>query len=68
MELDFALHDMWYAARDVVFADDLQSFGATLEDLQQMADLVFTITKVFNLRIATHKLKSFHHRGGTTLF
>ena len=40
---------MWYAARDVVFADDLQSFGATLEDLQQMADLVFTITKVFNL-------------------
>jgi len=49
-----------YDARDIRYADDLQSFGATLEGLQRTADLVSTYALVFNLTIATHKLRAFH--------
>ena len=52
-----------YTARDICFADDLQSFGATLEGLQRTADLVSTYAMVFNLSIASHKLRAFHFRG-----
>jgi len=41
----------YYAARDICFADDLQSFGSTLEVLQRTADLVSTYAMVFNLTI-----------------
>ena len=43
----------------------LQSFGATLEGLQRNADLVSTYALVFNLTIATHKLRAFHFCGRT---
>ena len=49
-----------YTARDLCFADDLQSFGATLEGLQRTADLVSTYAMVFNLSISSHKLRAFH--------
>ena len=52
-----------YVARDICFADDLQSFGATLEGLQRTADLVSTYAMVFNLSIASHKLRAFYFRG-----
>eukprot|EP01042_Synura_sphagnicola_P001815 gene1815-biopygen1957 len=52
-----------YTARDICFADDLQSFGATLEGLQRTADLVSTYAMVFNLSIASHKLRAFLFRG-----
>jgi len=52
-----------YVARDICFADDLQSFGSTLESLQRAADLVSTYAMVFNLSIASHKLLAFHFRG-----
>jgi len=51
-----------YSARDICFADDLQSFGATLEGLQQTADLVSTYAMVFNLSITSHKLRAFLFR------
>ena len=53
----------FYAARDICFADDLQSFGSTLEGLQRTADLVSTYAMVFNLTIASHKLRAFYYRG-----
>jgi len=43
--------DSTYTARDICFADDLQSFSATLEGLQRTADLVSTYAMVFNLSI-----------------
>eukprot|EP01042_Synura_sphagnicola_P036588 gene36588-biopygen10818 len=52
-----------YVARDICFADDLQSFGSTLEGLQRTADLVSTYAMVFNLSIASHKLRAFYFRG-----
>eukprot|EP01042_Synura_sphagnicola_P036305 gene36305-biopygen1539 len=52
-----------YAAQDICFADDLQSFGSTLEGLQRMADLVSTYAMVFNLTITLHKLRAFYYRG-----
>eukprot|EP01042_Synura_sphagnicola_P036407 gene36407-biopygen4424 len=52
-----------YAARDICFADDLQSFGSTLEGHQRTADLVSTYAMVFNLTIASHKLRVFYYRG-----
>eukprot|EP01042_Synura_sphagnicola_P000928 gene928-biopygen996 len=52
-----------YVARDICFADDLQSFGSTLEGLQRTAELVSTYTIVFNLSIASHKLRAFYFRG-----
>ena len=52
-----------YTARDICFADDLQSFGATLEGLQRTADLVSTYAMVFSLSIASHKLRAFHFLG-----
>ena len=49
-----------YTARDICFADDLQSFGATLEGLQRTANLDSIYAMVFNLSIASHKLRAFH--------
>eukprot|EP01042_Synura_sphagnicola_P036547 gene36547-biopygen9296 len=49
-----------YDARDICYADDLQSFSVTLEGLQWTADLVSTYALVFSLTIATHKLRAFH--------
>jgi len=51
-----------YVARDICYADDLQSFGSTLEGLQRAADLVSTYAMVFNLSIASHKLRAFYFR------
>ena len=50
----------YYAARDICFLDDLQSFGSTLEGLQRAADLVSTYAVVFNLTISLHKLRAFY--------
>ena len=52
-----------YVKRDICFADDLQSFWSTLEGLQRTADLVSTYAMVFNLSIASHKLRAFYFRG-----
>ena len=41
-----------YADRDICFADDLQSFEATLENLQRMADLVSTYAIVRKLALS----------------
>ena len=52
-----------YRAKDVCYADDLQSVAQTLRALQRMADLVSVFALVFNLHIATHKLRVFHYCG-----
>jgi len=52
-----------YVARDICFVDDLQSFGSTLEGLQRTSDFVSTYATVFNLSIASHKLRAFYFRG-----
>eukprot|EP01042_Synura_sphagnicola_P036396 gene36396-biopygen4136 len=52
-----------YVARVICFADDLQSFGSTLEGLQRTADLFSTYAMGFNLSIASHKLRAFNFRG-----
>jgi len=48
----------YYAARDICFADDLQSYGSILEGLQRTAKLVSTYAIVYNLTIALHKLRA----------
>ena len=52
-----------YDARDNYYADELQSFGATLEGVKRTADLVSTYASFFNLSFATHKLRAFHYCG-----
>ena len=52
-----------YQARDVCYADDLQSQARTLRGLQRMADLVAVYTLVSNLSIAFNKLRVFHSCG-----
>ena len=52
----------YYKARDIRFADDLQTFSSTLEGLQRTADLGSTYAMVVNLTIASHKLRAFHYR------
>ena len=52
-----------YRARDVCYADDLQSQARTLRGLQRMADLVSVYALVFNLSIAFKKLRVFHYCG-----
>ena len=52
-----------YAAPDVCFADDLQSFAATLAQLQRKAELVSGFAAVTGMRIAEHKLRTYHVSG-----
>ena len=52
-----------YAAPDVCLADDLQSFPATLAQLQRKADLVSEFAAVTGMRIAEHKLRTYHVSG-----
>ena len=52
-----------YAAPDVCFADDLQSFAATLAQLQRKAELVAGYAAITGMRIAEHKLRTYHVRG-----
>ena len=52
-----------YPARPICYADDLQSFASTLSGLQHTADLVSVFAMVFNLTIATSKLRAFHYGG-----
>jgi len=52
-----------YAAPDVCFADDLQSFAATLAQLQRKAELVAGYAAITGMRIAEQKLRTYHIRG-----
>jgi len=49
-----------YAAPDVCFAGDLQSFAATLSQLQRKAERVSGFAAVTGMRIAEHKLCTYH--------
>ena len=53
----------YYPARPICYADDLQSFAFTILGLQRTADLVSVFAMVFNLTIATPKLRAFHYGG-----
>eukprot|EP01042_Synura_sphagnicola_P036576 gene36576-biopygen10334 len=50
-----------YAAPDVCFADDLQSFAATLA--RRKAELVSVFTTVTGMRIEEHKLRTYYVSG-----
>ena len=52
-----------YAAPDVCFADDLQSFAATLKQLQRKAELVAGYAAITGMQIAEQKLRTYHIRG-----
>jgi len=52
-----------YPARPNCYADDLQSFASSLPGLQDTTTLVYVCVMVFNLSIAVHKLRAFHHCG-----
>ena len=52
-----------YAAPDVGYADDLQSFAATLAQLQRKADVVSCFSIWADLTIAEHKLRLFYVPG-----
>ena len=52
-----------YAAPDVCFADDLQSFAATLSQLQRKAELVSGYAAVTGMKIAEGKLRTYHIKG-----
>ena len=52
-----------YPGRPICYADDLQSFAFTILGLQRTADLVSVFAMVFNLTIATPKLRAFHYGG-----
>jgi len=52
-----------YPTRPIYYADDLQSFASTLLGLPRTADIVSVFVLVFNLTIATPKLRAFHCGG-----
>jgi len=52
-----------YAAPDVGFVDDIQSFAATLAQLQRKAELVAGYAAITGMRVAEQKLRTYHIRG-----
>ena len=52
-----------YAAPDVCFAVDLQSYAATFVQLQRKVELIAGYAAIYRMQIAVQKLRTYHIRG-----
>ena len=52
-----------YAAPDICFVDDLQSFAANLQQLQRKPEIVSGCAAVTGMKIAVNKLCTYHIKG-----